>query len=427
MPLLPRRQKQAPMMHSNIEVVGLSRVETVSSIPSDATTDNQPGAGRTVGLFFTYLGSELEDAMNKRAERLNFGSSTPTAQLARIDSISSIDSDATIDDQPGAGRTVGLFFSWFGTKIEKALNKRAERYGLGPKAIADEIICRLGYSDMVFGIRHKLVSCRTLSKSEMNSLRKLCKKMINYARSRVIDTQLIALEEITKLAIEDPEIRAVLASCNLNRLITHYAEPDLLTATTKALGAIEFSNVHRVWAPVASMSNTLWRDSSDIHVLLEGLKEAVYETIRNPPTSFLSARYFERAVREFGSSPRLIHEPLKDFLRGFKDHYTRVASLNPGCIEWSTFESCTHFPPGGQMYIQERDIVDLASTLDPHVFIRHLSFFLVRFFPGSPNYSPYNNNTHSPRIFEPGADLTGLYTFLSSLQDPLIIAHIFLA
>ena len=62
----------------------------------------------------------------------------------------------------------------------------------------------------------------------------------------MINNQLIALDEIISLAIEDPLIRAALANCNLNRLATHFAEPDILSATAKALGAVEFSNVHRV-------------------------------------------------------------------------------------------------------------------------------------------------------------------------------------
>lgn len=115
--------------------------------------------------------------------------------LFRAPTISSIDTDATIDDQPGAGRTVGRLFSSLGSKLENSLNKHAEKRGLGPKAIADEI-CRLA------GHRHILVTrvhrrgehvtksthCfpavpgRRFNNSETRTLRKLCQKLIGHAR-----------------------------------------------------------------------------------------------------------------------------------------------------------------------------------------------------------------------------------------------------
>ncbi|KLO10287.1 hypothetical protein SCHPADRAFT_942953 [Schizopora paradoxa] len=131
MPLpFSRRPKRSPQAfnHSNVEVVGLTRIDTVSSIASDATTDNQPGAGRTLGVLYGRLGSELESALNRHAERLGVGSNTLGGpSLSRFETISSIDSNATNGNQPGAGRTVGIFLSWLGSKLERAMNRQAKK------------------------------------------------------------------------------------------------------------------------------------------------------------------------------------------------------------------------------------------------------------------------------------------------------------
>lgn len=101
--------------------------------------------------------------------------------LARIDTVSSIDSNATADNLPGAGRTVGLFFAWLGSRLEHALNKRAERFGFGPKAIADEIRRHTGRHETTFQ-RRIILRDRTLTESETRKVKKLCKALIRHAK-----------------------------------------------------------------------------------------------------------------------------------------------------------------------------------------------------------------------------------------------------
>ncbi|KLO05264.1 hypothetical protein SCHPADRAFT_947058 [Schizopora paradoxa] len=422
MPLFSRRQKQPPDTHSNIKVVGLSRIDTVSTIDSLATIDNQPGAGRTVGLLLTYLGSELEDAINQRAGRLRDGSNA-LVQLARVDTISTIDSDATIDDQPGAGRTVGRFLGSVGVKLENAMNKKAERAGLGPKAIADEI-CRIcGHREILLNsfshVHLPVAPGRKLNESETKMLQKLCRRLIQYGRSHVKSIQLIALGEIIELSIKDPRIRTILAECNPSHFITRYYEPDLLSATVKALGSIEFSDVHRVWVPVLTLFITPWRKFSGVYDLPKGSEEAILESLRDPSTSFLSARYFQRVVEN--ANPNMALHP---FLGKFGLHYAMVASQNPCCIEWSTFYVCGPFPSNtdrlrrGTMPVSL--IFDMAANLDPEVFIRHLSSSLVDTFPAfvNNNFGVENFGDILPWLSSHGiTEIRMLYNLLSSLTN----------
>lgn len=97
-------------------------------------------------------------------------------------------------------------------------------------------------------------------------------------RSHVEGNQLIALEEIIELSMKDPRIRAILADCDLNRLITHYDEPDLLISTVKALGSVEYSSVHRVWAPILSLC--IANLCTDHRRLLECSKEDIFKSLR---------------------------------------------------------------------------------------------------------------------------------------------------
>lgn len=99
-----------------------------------------------------------------------------------------------------------------------------------------------------------------------------------------INNQLVALDEIVDLAFEDPLIRAILASCNLNRLITNYDEPDHIMSAVKALGAIEFSDVHRIWSETLSCRyvgrfRTRRVSPKFSKERLKALEEEVYETI----------------------------------------------------------------------------------------------------------------------------------------------------
>lgn len=74
--------------------------------------------------------------------------------------------------------------------------------------------------------------------------------MMYRLRSNVLSTQLIALEEVTALAIEDPVVRAILASSRLEYLAPKYLEPDLLLASAKAFGSIKDAITHGLWTSI---------------------------------------------------------------------------------------------------------------------------------------------------------------------------------
>lgn len=68
-------------------------------------------------------------------------------------------------------------------------------------------------------------------------------------RSKLLSTQLDALEEIVDLAIIDPTIREILSSCVTNEMLEpRYSEPVLSIASFKALSSIHDSEVNALWS-----------------------------------------------------------------------------------------------------------------------------------------------------------------------------------
>ncbi|KLO04426.1 hypothetical protein SCHPADRAFT_947702 [Schizopora paradoxa] len=310
--------------------------------------------------------------------------------LTRAVSVLSIDSDATIDNQPGAGRTLGLLFAWLGSKLEKALNRRAERLGLGPSAIAGKIRHRAGHDNTTFIQRLTFLN-RKLSRTDRKALRKLCNKLIEHARSHIKSNQLIALGEIVELAIEDPQIRIILASCDLDRLATHYEEPDVLIATTRALGAVEFSIVHHVWAPILSLQSFEPsypnKDNDAIKELVKVSKGEILKTLSNEYTSFLSARYLRRALGRIRVR-FLLCDSLETLLCDSGSLYTKIARRSPESIEWPNFHSCIlpyahehHHDGSARVFIRKRQVLTLAESLDAVTFMHYTKPFLLQYFP----------------------------------------------
>ena len=98
--------------------------------------------------------------------------------LTRIPTESSVSTNATIKDQPGAGRTVGLFLNYVGLSLENVLNRRAGRLGLGPKAVADKIRLCIGRSE---GEIYNPCN-RDFTKAETGAVKRLCKNLIRHAK-----------------------------------------------------------------------------------------------------------------------------------------------------------------------------------------------------------------------------------------------------
>ncbi len=96
--------------------------------------------------------------------------------------VSSIASDATAPNLPGAGRTLGLFLDGAGALLENLLNKIATELGLGPAGVAKEIRHLRRHNETPFQSRLESAFA-SRPKSEVRSLRKLCRKLLAYARS----------------------------------------------------------------------------------------------------------------------------------------------------------------------------------------------------------------------------------------------------
>ena len=106
--------------------------------------------------------------------------------LALVDeseSESSLASDATAPNLPGPGRTVGLLLDWLGTRLEVLVNRIAIRNGHGPAEIAREIRRLRHHRETSFQSRLEgALNSDSLSNAEMRSLRRLCDRLLKYAR-----------------------------------------------------------------------------------------------------------------------------------------------------------------------------------------------------------------------------------------------------
>lgn len=164
----------------------LQRIDTLSSIDSNATAPDLPGPGRNVGNLFDWLGSGLESTFNEYTakffkEPIVDVHDSLSLELRKVDTSSSIDSNATAPNLPGPGRNLGRLYDWLGSRVEKSLNTRAATYSCNPMAIAQNIrqVCHHDGRSIIQ--RHRSPSLK-LSDAEERNLIKLCKKLIKCAR-----------------------------------------------------------------------------------------------------------------------------------------------------------------------------------------------------------------------------------------------------
>ncbi|KLO07252.1 hypothetical protein SCHPADRAFT_894811 [Schizopora paradoxa] len=167
-------------------------------------------------------------------------------QLVRTRSQSSISTSATADNLIGVGRTMDNLLQRVGKRIESLLNRGADRLGMGPTHVAQEIRILCRHEELQFYQRCSLPP-RQLSEKERDKVKKRCKKLLEFVESRVLSTQLAALDELTALAIEDSLIRTIFSECGLGYLEPKYEEPDVFLRNAKALASIEEIETHGLW------------------------------------------------------------------------------------------------------------------------------------------------------------------------------------
>lgn len=104
--------------------------------------------------------------------------------LSRTDTSSSVSTNATASNLPGPGRTVGLLLDWLGAHVEKCMNLWADQSGLGPNAVAQEIRRLRRHDETSVVERHagSVVQLLGVSERDEKTVRKLCKKLLKYAR-----------------------------------------------------------------------------------------------------------------------------------------------------------------------------------------------------------------------------------------------------
>ncbi|KLO08847.1 hypothetical protein SCHPADRAFT_592790 [Schizopora paradoxa] len=186
------------------------------------------------------------------------------SHLTRTDTRTTISSTATADDLPGPGRILDGLLQRLGRRVESFLNGYANRFGLGPVYVAEEIRFLSRYGELTIFDRYSLPP-RHLSKREMKGLKKRCDRLLRYVRSNLLSTQLSALDEVTTLAIEDSLIRAIFLECQIRCLEPKFIEPDLLLRSTRALASIQETAIHELW------SSTILGFKPDQELLKESL------------------------------------------------------------------------------------------------------------------------------------------------------------
>ncbi|KLO05751.1 hypothetical protein SCHPADRAFT_946646 [Schizopora paradoxa] len=319
----------------------LSRIDSCSSIASDATAPNLPGAGRLLGLLLYASGERLEVFLNKRSSRRRSRQETaakkhPTKHfesLSRADTHTSVASDATAPNLPGAGRTLGLFLFALGARIEARMNRHAARLQLGPEAVAQKIRIHRRHDELSVPERYTS-SAGFASERDRRVLQKLCKKLVNYSSAHVLSTQLLALNEIVQLSTEDPIIRIMLKRCNLTKLVPRFTEPDLITSTSKALGSLEDTKIHGIWSLVLSSNGRSLDnvDSEDFRTLKN--------TLRDSGASYIAARYLFHILHAAFTHP---DTKFHTFSSEMWIKYLITALYYPQMIEWENMNKCLQF------------------------------------------------------------------------------------
>ncbi|KLO06943.1 hypothetical protein SCHPADRAFT_1002030 [Schizopora paradoxa] len=252
------------------------------------------------------------------------------AMLARFNSRSTISTNATAPNLPGPGRTLGLLLNDLGKRLELFINLLAMRRGLGPRAVAREIRLLRQHNKMS-PTDQRTATTSSLSKRHMRELKKLCGKILKYSRSRMLATQLQALDEIVDLVTFDAVVRAIFLESSLDLLVAKYKEPDLITATARALSCVNDTKTHTIWSDLISQSQCVHEGIQ----LNDSYWASLKNSISDPETSFIAARYLPHTFLLKEAVGMVFDNLLELFVR-----YVSVASRDPGDVEWSTLSKC---------------------------------------------------------------------------------------
>ncbi|KAH8110472.1 hypothetical protein DFH11DRAFT_1514209 [Phellopilus nigrolimitatus] len=93
-------------------------------------------------------------------------------------SLDSVSTNATADNLPGAGRTLGLLYSHAGRHLEVLLGGIAERMGRGPRAT----FLRIQKNSEIVTLASVLLLPQAAVKAKKKKIERDCKRMLKYVR-----------------------------------------------------------------------------------------------------------------------------------------------------------------------------------------------------------------------------------------------------
>lgn len=155
---------------------------SISTVSTNATAVNLPGAGRTIGQFYEYAGHILERKINQLAsKRTAHDYLLASPEFWQLnESSSSMSTNLTAPNLAGPGRTLGLLYDYVGLQLETRLNTLAlTRGGLGPDASRKRITLRMTKLGLVNMYR---TSEPDIGSRDMKELKKELMKLVKYAK-----------------------------------------------------------------------------------------------------------------------------------------------------------------------------------------------------------------------------------------------------
>ncbi|THH07584.1 hypothetical protein EW145_g3280 [Phellinidium pouzarii] len=314
---------------------------SVSSISTMATRDDNPGAGRSVGKLISFLGRLTEKVTNRYAERIGYEPRAPAARSA-----SSISTMATTENQPGAGRTLGVPLGYLGRFLERLASRIAEKRGHGPVVVTKNLLTlRDSKSDHSYNPSWNYVakSSPVSGSAEDQKIRKGVTKLLKYARSQFEANQSLALKCILELAFLDRYIHQVFLELDAPRilaLLMLQTEPEndkhLAPLCQKALVCLLDTQINMLGHKVLELSMRLRQEKAprlgDMGKpgaeLADMALQLAEQARRSPSVSFLVMRHIRAALGGLWASKG-------PFIVPFMQILSNLLERSPHAIEWA--------------------------------------------------------------------------------------------
>ncbi|KAH8115027.1 hypothetical protein DFH11DRAFT_141170 [Phellopilus nigrolimitatus] len=282
---------------------------TSFSISTNQTASNLPGAGRTMGLLFDVAGRPIEQYANDIAARiigtqdhLTLSAVTHAASSSRT----SLSTNATASNLPGAGRTLGLAYDRGGGVLEVLLNRLAKQLGRGPDASMERIQERL--FSMISAEDGAVPYVLELLRQKSFFIKE-CKRILRYAQNDISSNQCAAFRSIISLCVDDSFLRILFNSLGAADVIqgmepriacAHADERDpLLSCSQKALISLAEVEVNTIAQKLHFL---------DAFMKTDVAREASFVLLRqfsSSQISFLALRHSDGSLQSTAASLRV--------------------------------------------------------------------------------------------------------------------------